>query len=183
MNNVPLRTKIDAFHKMIVETFGDRIQRFATLFEGGGQAILVCSGNQLSPNGSCYNILLGFGTCTMGKFLELIRRNEGVRIENHVGVHNIHCIDEQRMFQKPSPNDQMVHVFFARVFDDKVDGDVIVGNRCVVFGPKCVGMTLSNSAIERLRRRDQCGITCRWSRDAVACEKGLRKFNRAEEGG
>ena len=44
---------------MIVETFGDWIQRFATLFEGGGQAILVCSGNQSSPKGSCYSRFVG----------------------------------------------------------------------------------------------------------------------------
>ena len=53
VNDVTLRTKIDAFHKMMVETFGDRIPRFATLLDGGGQANPVCSqgstGNQFSP--------------------------------------------------------------------------------------------------------------------------------------
>ena len=130
---------------MIVETFGDRIPRFATLVDGCVQAIHVCSqgsaGNQFSPQGSrsvSYNSLLGFGPCTMGNLFELLfTRNEGVSIENHGGVHNI----QQRMFQKPSPNDQVVFVFLARAFDDKLDGDVIVRNRCVIFGPKCLGMT------------------------------------------
>ena len=108
---------------MIVETFGDRTPRFATLFDGGVQAIHVCTQgsacNQFSFEGSrsvSYNSLLGFGTCTMGNFFELLTRDEGVNIENHGGVHNIQGIDEQRMFQKPSPNDQVVHVFLAGAF-------------------------------------------------------------------
>ena len=42
VNDVTLRTKIDAFHEMMVETFGDWIPRFETQVVGGGQVIIGC---------------------------------------------------------------------------------------------------------------------------------------------
>ena len=42
-SNVAKRTKVDALHKMSVETPDDRIPRLTSLLDGGGQAVPMCS--------------------------------------------------------------------------------------------------------------------------------------------
>ena len=49
---------------------------------------------------------------------------------------------KKRVLRKPSPNDEVVHLFPARALDNEPDGDVIARYRPITNGSNRVGMAM-----------------------------------------
>ena len=142
--------KFDTLGKQGVKALCDRSPRLTTSSDRVSQTISVRTqgstrhkqlgskgGRSLGKDG-----LPSLGACPEGNLFELVQRDRGIFVIDHVLVRFIESSDEQRVLRMPSPGDRVILLFHAGAHDCESHRNEVTGLGSVANGPNSVGMAL-----------------------------------------